>query len=64
MNMKNGLNFNYIWGIFMVVFYLVMFVLFVFTPTFDHFNQTIRLILGVMFLILGVARIISLWQRR
>lgn len=64
MNFKNGLNFNSIWGLFMVVIYLGMFVMFVFTTMFDHFNQTIRFVMGGMFLILGLVRVISIWQRR
>jgi len=64
MNLKNGLNFNYIWGMFMVVFYLGMFFMFVFTHLFENFNHSIRYIMGAMFLFLGIFRIISIWQRR
>jgi len=64
MNFKNGLNFNFIWGLFMVVFYLGMSFMFVFTNLFENFNQTIRIIMGAMFLILGLVRVISIWQRR
>lgn len=61
---KKGLNFNFIWGAVMVVVYCTMAFTLFFTNIFSQVNTTIRIILGILFLVYGVMRAVNIWQKR
>jgi len=56
------LNFKFIWGLCMVVIYLCMFFVLVFTNLFANTSLTMRILLGIIFLIYGVFRGYSVWK--
>lgn len=58
----NKLNFKLMWGVFMVVIYLGMAFLFVFTNLFANISLTFRIIFGVIFFIYGVFRAWTIWK--
>ena len=62
MALKDKLNFRFIWGLLMVVIYLGMFILLVFTNVFVNISSTIRIIIGAFFLVYAAFRSYSLWQ--
>jgi hypothetical protein len=57
------LNFNLIWGAFMVVLFLGMFVLLVFTNYFGGLTFGIRLVLGLVFLVYAFFRGLQIWKQ-
>jgi hypothetical protein len=57
------LNFNLVWGMFMVLIFLGMFYLLVFTGYFSTLAFTVRIILGLVFLLYAVFRGVQLWKR-
>jgi hypothetical protein len=50
------------WGVFMVVIYLGMAFLFVFTNLFANISLTFRIIFGVIFFIYGAFRAWTIWK--
>jgi len=64
MALKKNLSFRLIWGILMVVIYLGMSYLLVFTNLFTQFSLTLRIIFGIVFLLYGIFRGWKIWQDR
>ncbi len=48
--------------IFMVIFYLCISVLLVFTPIFENVNIIIRIIMGILFFLYGLFRGYRVWK--
>jgi len=57
------LNFKLIWGIFMVLIFVGMFYLLVFTTYFSTMSLAFRIILGCIFLIYSIFRSYQLWNQ-
>lgn len=51
-----------IYGIFMVIFYLCVSILMVFTPIFDSVHIAIRIIMGILFFVYGIFRGYRMWK--
>lgn len=64
MALKEPFNFRLIWGILMVIIYLAMFYMLVFTNLFVNLSQTLRIIFGVIFLLYGLFRGWQVWQNK
>lgn len=62
MSLQDKTNFRLLWGILMVVIYLGMFFLLVFTNMFMNLSLTLRIICGSAFLIYGVFRGFRIWK--
>ncbi|HBL71795.1 MAG TPA: hypothetical protein DD409_02225 [Bacteroidales bacterium] len=65
-NMTNRTNFSFrlVWGLLMVIIYLGMCYMLIFTSLFDTFSPTLRYIFGGIFLLYGVFRAFKIWQNR
>lgn len=61
MEPKGSFNFKLIWGIFMVMIYVTMAVILVFTDIFAM-GKTFRIIIGVLFFLYGMIRGLSIWK--
>lgn len=64
MALKNKLNFKLIWGLLMIVIYLGMFFLLLFTSMFNSMSLTVRILFGAIFLIYGIFRGYQIWRNR
>ena len=64
MKERNKLSAKAIYGIVMVLFYICMSILVVFTSVFKEFmpNDVIRVIIGVLFLAYGFFRAYRVWK--
>jgi hypothetical protein len=51
-----------IFGIFMILFYLCVSILMVFTPIFENINIIFRIIMGVLLFVYGVFRAYRAWK--
>jgi hypothetical protein len=62
--MKEGkkLSPKAIFGIFMVLFYLGLAIIMVFTPVFESLNYILRVIMGILLLLYGIFRGIRAWR--
>jgi hypothetical protein len=62
--MKEGkkLSPKTIFGIFMVLFYLCVAILMVFTPIFGDINWILRVIMGILLFLYGIFRGIRAWR--
>lgn len=61
--MKEGKKFSpkTVFGIFMVLFYLCLAVMMVFTPIFEDINWILRVIMGVLLFLYGIFRGYRAW---
>ncbi len=50
------------YGIFMVLFYLCVSILLIFTPIFGNVNIILRIIMGVLFFMYGLFRGYRMWK--
>jgi len=62
--MSNRINFSFllVWGILMVIIYMGMCYMLIFTGLFKQFSPTLRYIFGGIFLVYGVFRAYKIWQ--
>lgn len=64
MPLKDKLNLRLLWGLTMVLIYLGMAFLLIFTNMFVNISLTLRVILGAVFMIYGVFRGYRIWKNR
>ncbi len=61
MEQKKGINFRMIWGIFMALIYVMLGLALIFTDIFN-LDETLKLVIGVLFLGYATFRAISVFK--